>query len=227
MSSAEKSVYYQHSGKIGIASRLSYAARTRMFERFTALMDPRADLRALDIGVTNDTTFRESNYFEQFYPFKDRIVCVGTENGSHLEAQYPGLAFRQVQSGQPLPFADGEFDIVFSNAVIEHVGNTTQQKAFLAEACRVGRRVFITTPNRWFPIEHHTSVPFLHYLPKGVYRRLILRTGLRFWADEQHLNLLSRHEFSRLFPVGYPVHVERIGIGVGVFLSNLVAYTTK
>jgi SAM-dependent methyltransferase len=55
-----------------------------------------------------------------------------------------------------LPFADGEFDIVFSNAVIEHVGDRERQRQLVSEALRVGRRIFITTPNCRFPIEVHT-----------------------------------------------------------------------
>ena len=64
-----------------------------------------------------------------------------------------------------LPFPDGAFDVVHSNAVIEHVGGRERQEAFVREALRVGRRVFLTTPNRWFPIEVHTRLPLVHWLP--------------------------------------------------------------
>jgi 2-polyprenyl-3-methyl-5-hydroxy-6-metoxy-1,4-benzoquinol methylase len=140
---------------------------------------------------------------------------------------YPGLQFIQVQPDRPLPFRDKEFDIVFSNAVIEHVGNTEQQCAFVTEACRVGRRVFITTSNRWFPIEHHTSVPLLHYLPKSVYREILRHTALKYWSDERNLNLLTLAEFRSLFSDLTHVVVEREGLGMGFFMSNLVAYLRK
>ncbi len=84
---------------------------------------PRPEARVLDVGVTSDERYSESNYFEQMYPFPDNITCVGTEDGSHLARRYPGLSYRQVQSGDPLPFRDAEFDVVFSNAVLEHVGS--------------------------------------------------------------------------------------------------------
>ena len=93
---------------------------------------------------------------------------MGTEDGSHLEERYPGLSYKQVQPGDPLPFRDAEFDVVFSNAVLEHVGSRSAQAAFVRELCRVGKAFFITTPNRWFPIEHHTGLPMLHYLPAPV-----------------------------------------------------------
>jgi hypothetical protein len=219
------SVYYRDSGRVPLASRVSLIARRRIFERFMTVMQPTPETRLLDIGATGDTTFRESNFFEQFYPYPERITCVGTENASHLEERYRGLKFVPVQPGEPLPFSNGEFDIVFSNAVVEHTGGLAGQRAFLLEACRVARRVFITTPNRWFPVETHTGVPLLHYLPKRMYRRILGRTALGYWSHEENLNLLTSREFVTLFPGNYPVAIKRIGVGISVFQSNLVAYT--
>jgi SAM-dependent methyltransferase len=224
---SEPSVYYQHSGKVPIASRISYQVRRKTFDYFMATMHPTDNSRILDIGVTSDSTYRESNFFEKFYPHTSQIVCVGTENGAHLEKEYAGLRFIQVKSNEPLPFTDREFDIAFSNAVIEHVGNQEEQERFIQEACRVAKRVFITTPNRWFPIEHHTSVPLLHYLPKALYRSILARTPLRYWSHEQNLNTLTLNEFKARFPSGHPVRVEYIGVGWSFFRSNLVAYTSS
>src|SRR5207244_1205829 len=167
------SAYYKDtSNKISLASRISFQARKNIFRLFVMVMKPSEHDSVLDIGVTSDTLFKESNFFEQFYPYKERIVCVGTEDGSHLERQYPGIRFIRVPPGKGLPFSDKRFDIVFSNAVIEHAGNPKEQAAFIKEACRVGERLFITTPNRWFPVEHHTAIPLLHYFPAGIYRSI-------------------------------------------------------
>ena len=94
-----------------------------------------------------------------------------------------------MQPGEPLPFRDGEFDVVFSNAVVEHVGSRTAQAAFVGELCRVGKSFFITTPNRWFPVEHHTGLPLLHYLPASVFRSLLRRhavSALGGGVESQH-----------------------------------------
>ena len=221
------SPYYRDSGRIPLASRLSYTARKRVFALFMEVMKPSRDARVLDVGVTMDTDFRESNFFEQFYPYKEQIVCVGAENGAHLEQQYPGIRFLQVVPGQPLPFRDGQFDLVFSNAVVEHAGGKERQRAFISEICRVGQRVFVATPNRWFPVEHHTGVPLLHYLPPGAYRQLLRGTPLRYWSYEEHLNLLTARSFRALFADRYPLDVRRIGVGFGPFASNLVAFTVE
>jgi SAM-dependent methyltransferase len=192
-----------------------------MFDLFMARLQPGSETRVLDVGVTSDTTFRESNYFEKFYPYPHRITCVGTENGSHLMQEYPGLQYRRVQPGQPLPFADGEFDIVFSNAVVEHTGSRASQAAFVREVCRVGKHFFITTPNRWFPVEHHTGLPLLHYLPASWFRAVLRPTRYSYWAEEQNLNILTVREFAALFPAGFEVEIHVIRLaGVG---ANLVA----
>jgi SAM-dependent methyltransferase len=96
-----------------------------------------------------------------------------------------------------LPFADGEFDVVFSNAVIEHVGGREQQRRFVSEALRVGRRVFLTTPNRRFPIEVHTRLPLVHWLPERLTHAAYRALG-KGWATEIHL--LSSRRLRSLFP---------------------------
>jgi SAM-dependent methyltransferase len=126
-----------------------------------------------------------------------------------------------VTPGQPLPFADRSFDIVFSNAVVEHAGGTQAQQRFVGEVCRVGRAFFITTPNRWFPFEHHTGLPLIHCLPPRVFRRVIARTRYRYWADEAHLSMLDARSFPRLFPPGSTPALHRIRLGP--FTSNLAA----
>jgi SAM-dependent methyltransferase len=90
--------------------------------------------------------------------------------------------------GLSLPFADKTFDLVISNAVIEHVGGAAEQAAFIAEHQRVGRAFIVTTPNRWFPIESHTRTIVRHWSPR--------------WRSLRHefTRLLSRAEFAAMLP---------------------------
>ena len=218
---ANGSAYYQHTKSVPLASRISSHIRNKMYRFFAQQFTPAEAMRVLDVGVTSDSSQAESNYFEKMYPFPSRITCVGTEDGSHLMAQYPGLQYRRVQSGQPLPFTDKSFDIVFSNAVLEHVGSREEQAAFLRELTRVGKALFVTTPNRWFPIEHHTGLPLLHFLPAWLYRAILGRTRYRYWAAESTLNMLTAGELAELFPAEVDVNVKTIRfVGFG---SNLVA----
>ncbi len=107
----------------------------------------------------------------------------------------------------PSPSPDGAFDVVHSNAVIEHVGGPERQQAFVREALRVGRRVFLTTPNRWFPVEVHTRLPLVHWLPDSLAGRVYDLTG-RSWARENHL--LGPAELRALFPVS--VRISNLGL---------------
>ena len=145
----------------------------------------------LDIGVTSDQTYSHSNYLEQWYPHKDRITASGMDDAAFLEEMHPGLKF-VLADGRNLPFADQEFDYVHSSAVLEHVGSREKQAAFLSEAWRVARKgIFVTTPNRWFPVEFHTLMPFVHWLPTVAFRKVCDLRGLGFFASEDNLNLLS------------------------------------
>lgn len=199
-------------------------ARRVIYQRFMDVLSPGPDETVLDIGVTSDKQFPESNFFERFYPHKRRITCVGTEDGTYLEAHYPGLHFVPVANGQPLPFPDRHFDMAFSNAVLEHVGDRDQQRSFITEVLRVSKRFFIATPNRWFPVEVHTGLPFLHYLPPIIFRKILSRTNFCFWASKKNLNLLSQAQFAFLFRPEDRVTLEFQGIGIGRFKSNLIAY---
>jgi SAM-dependent methyltransferase len=184
--------------------------------------EPNTATTVLDVGVTSDTRQPESNYFERLYPYPTQVTAVGTEDGSHLTGQYLGLRYQGVEPGNPLPFSTNQFDIVFSNAVLEHTGRRSSQAAFLKEMCRVGRHFFVTTPNRWFPIEHHTGLPFLHFLPSNAYRAILARTPYRYWADEAHLNILSGDVLRRMLPAGVKGQVETVRLfGLS---SNLIAF---
>src|SRR5262249_46317944 len=133
---------------------------------------------------------------EERYPWPGRITALGLHDGSSFQRRYP--AIRYVQGNAcALPFADGEFDIVFSNAVIEHVGTRDRQRQFVAEALRVGRSVFLTTPNRRLPREVRTRLPLVHWLPGAAAERVYRAAGKGFATD---LNLLSRRSLESLFP---------------------------
>ena len=81
---APTSEYYSITRHLPLASRLSFAARRKMFQRFVDALSPTEATTVLDLGVTCDANSPESNYFEQLYPHKHRIVCAGTEPAQHL-----------------------------------------------------------------------------------------------------------------------------------------------
>jgi SAM-dependent methyltransferase len=127
-----------------------------------------------------------------------------------------------VADGRRLPFADGEFDVAVSNAVVEHVGGADDQRAFVHELCRVGRRIFVSTPNRWFPIEVHTLLPLVHWLPRARARAAFRALGRE---EATSIRLLGRREFRSLFP--YPVDLVDTGlnlVAIGPVAARPVRY---
>jgi ubiquinone/menaquinone biosynthesis C-methylase UbiE len=173
--------------------RIATYQRRRMFERFLSETKPDTVDKILDVGVAADVTYETSNYLEQWYTHKSAITAVGLDNAAYLEQLY-GVRFVRA-NGLRLPFQNAAFDVVHSSAVLEHVGSLQNQISFVQECCRVARRsVFLTTPNRWFPVEFHIVLPVVHWLPKKVFRALMRAIGYGFFADENNLNLLSVKE---------------------------------
>jgi hypothetical protein len=181
-----------------IPVRIAGYQRRKMFDVFLATTGIEQQDSLLDLGATSDRTYSHSNYLELWYPFKNRITASGVDDAKFLEDTYPGLKFVPI-NGRNLPFSDRGFDYVHSSAVLEHVGSRGKQADFLREAWRVARKgIFITTPNRWFPVEFHTIMPFAHWLPAPAFRKLCKMRGLDFFASEDNLNLLSASQLRRL-----------------------------
>ncbi|MDP8932707.1 MAG: class I SAM-dependent methyltransferase [Cyanobacteriota bacterium] len=204
----------------GFGTKLSWYARQKMFDLLMALANPTARRTVLDVGVTSDRR-EDCNFFERLYPHKDKITAVGMEDASFLEQEYPGLKYVR-SDGLALPFPDKSFDLVVSFAVIEHVGSRVQQKAFVMELCRVGKTCCFTTPNRWYPVEFHTAVPLIHWLPPSWFRALLKLLGKHFFAKEENLNLLSEKEVLKMLPADAQVstrHFRLLGL-----ISNLLFY---
>lgn len=188
------------------------------------LMKPLQEEQILDLGVTNEIT-AAANILEQLYPYPAQITCAGLTEGDSIEKAYPGVKHTPVQPHQALPFADKSFAVAYSNAVLEHVGSHSQQSDFMAELCRVAHRVFVVIPNRWFPVEHHTVLPLLHYLPPRIFRCLLRKTHYRYWSYEKNLNHLTRYQFISAWPKHRQVETYYSGIGFGWLCSNLVGYS--
>lgn len=205
----------------GVTDRISTHMRRRMYARFIAAgVEPGDSI--LDVGVTSDRDQLASNYLEAWHPRKDVLTACGIDDASFLEADYPGLRFVR-GDGRRLPFADGSFDWVHSSAVLEHVGATEAQAAFVSELYRVCRKgVFATTPNRWFPVEFHSVLPLVHWLPKPWFRALLRRLGHGALSREEHLNLLGRRDLQAICR-GLGLEDWRVGsVRLGAWPSNLL-----
>lgn len=169
----------------------SLASREEKWDLYRATFPPRLGERVLDVGASPREDLEGTNYFLHRYPHPEQLTAVAIEGVAELATSFPSVALVQAD-GRDLPFADGSFDVVHSNAVLEHVGPRDEQRRFVEELVRVARAGFVTTPSRWFPFEVHSAVPFAHWLPA--------RTDEEPW-------LLSARQLRRLFPAGVDVRV--------------------
>jgi ubiquinone/menaquinone biosynthesis C-methylase UbiE len=201
--------------------------RRRMFQRFLSACALQTSDRILDVGVTSDRTYASSNYLEAWYPHKHQITAVGVDDASFLEELYPGVKFQRAD-GRSLPFPDQSFDVVHSSAVLEHVGSRASQRRLLSELARVARRaVFVTTPNRWYPVEFHTGLPLIHWLPQKQFRGLLRFLGQEFLAREENLNLLGASDFRTLTRELPDCTVEFQSVRLLGIPSNLILVLTR
>jgi SAM-dependent methyltransferase len=177
-----------------IAGPLAQRARAKRRRMYVELMRPAPDEQVLDVGC--------GSVGLATLEVPGRIT--GTDRDDR--PGYPGERFVQADA-RHLPFADGEFAIAYSNSLIEHLAPTDRARA-AAEMARVGRRLFVQTPNRWFPVEPHALLPLVHWLPRRLGRRL-WRLGVTGEPFDD-IRLLDARELRRLFP-GARIVRERVG----------------
>lgn len=201
-------------------------ARKEMYQTFIRELKPKKRESVLDVGVTpifsaNGAKTVTNNYFETAYPYTEQITATSIEDAAFLKEVYPGLHFVQTKPYKT-PFTDKQFDVLFCNAVVEHTGSREQQRKFIYEYTRVAKRFLFTTPNRWFPIEMHSMLPLVHWLPKRVFRKVLMWVGADNLAKEEILHLLSAREFLSLFPKEANIHMKKIR--TCGWISNIVIY---
>lgn len=171
--------------------RQSSNARRRRHARFFPLTAVRPEHRVVDIGC--------GGYGLRL--LEPQLDVTGVDLDDWPE--YPGR-FVQADASEGLPFEDGEFDLAYSNSVIEHVP-PERREAFAREVRRVARGWFIQTPALPFPIDAHSLLPLSHWLPAGARRQYWkLGAGGQF----EDVRLLRRRDMAALF--GEPV-AERVG----------------
>lgn len=102
-----------------------------------------------------------------------------------------------------LNYQDKAFDVVFSNSVIEHVGDDSKQKAFAGEVRRLGKSYWVQTPSRWFPVEAHCGMPLWWFYPAWLREYFLARwkTKLPDWTSMvAGTTVVDRSDLKQFFP---------------------------
>ena len=193
---------------MSVFSKLSLISRARKLALFNQIINPEEDMKLLDVGAQVNPNSHKEHQLIDTYPWKHNfaVVNISEDHVSAIKKRYPEVE-AVVCDACRLPWPDKSFDVVFSNAVIEHLGSFERQKAMAAEIMRVGKRWFVTTPNRWFPFEFHLRLPFVTWLPGKSYLRIgniisynHIRGKYMFGVKRNDLRLLSAGELEQCFP---------------------------
>lgn len=191
--------------------------RRKRIELFLALAEdlPRP-VRVLDIGGT-----------ERFWRngLSDRLgeLEVVLVNLAEPETTLPNFEGVQGDARDLSQFEDGSFDVVFSNSVIEHVGDFGDQRRMAGEILRLGKRFFLQTPNRYFVIEPHFLLPYFQYYPVKLRTFLAQNFAIGYRTEKcpdyesaleyvTRITLLNYQEVRELFPAATIVRERVAGL---------------
>lgn len=183
---------------------LSHRMRERRFQRFELLAQalPRP-LSVIDIGGTNEF------WAQRGWAGRDdvSVTLINLVEQPRVHENIHPLAGTATDLSD---FADGSFDIAFSNSVIEHLFTLEAQEQMAAEVRRVAERYWVQTPNFWFPMEPHFLVPGWHWTPEAARVAVLRRRGVG-WMGRcedpevarqvvREVRLMKRAELARVFP---------------------------
>lgn len=203
---------------------LGFAAREKRHALFLQLVETigSEQVKILDLGGSYA-------YWKTFNLDFSKVSSLVAVNTTLRESAHPKMTC-VVGDARSLPdFEDGEFDIVFSNSTIEHVGTLDDQSRMADEVRRVGKAYFIQTPNFYFPMEPHFLMPGFQWLPMslrvGLHKRLNMgnhekeKDHLKATGLIEYTRLMTHKEMRLLFPDGNIYREKCLGL-----TKSLVAY---
>jgi hypothetical protein len=190
---------YGNAASDGYFKRLTDSQRRKLFDAFTAFRQRAANGAVLNVGVAPSPLFDSTDFLLKWAGAEERARI--TSYGIALPARTTPQSRARSDAAEAhpqaadllrLPFPDDGFDWVFCDEVIERTGSFDHQLALVKELTRVARKgVFVTTTNRWHPIEFNTGIPFVHWLPDAWWRRVLCWFGKSGWASPSVLRLLD------------------------------------
>jgi len=227
--SSEKQTYWKEIFLIdNFLNKLLKLNREKIHKIFLKNTIYNNDVSILDCGTSN-TLSDNHNIILQKTKSNKNIDCFSNQIFTKLfQEKYNHVRKYINGDGLNTNLNDNSYDTVYSSATIEHVGSFENQIKLVKESYRISKSfVFITTPNRYYPIDFHTKLPFFHWLPKKIHRKILKIFGLEFFSKEENLNLMSKkdiHEIMRILKINtYKI----ISYKFLFFTSNLILVIKK
>ena len=181
--------------------------RSQRMEKFIKAFNLDTNSKILDVGGYPDNWLLS--------PILPDVMLLNLKKPKSNDKRFKYI----VADGTSLPFKNGCIEIVYSNSVIEHLGNLENQRIFANEVKRVSKNYYIQTPNKYFPVEPHFLTFILHWFPKKIQTKLLKYFSLRGFVSYSdgktidllisELNLLTKKELEGLFE-GCNIWFERV-----------------
>ena len=169
---------------------------------------------ALDIGSTENDDLESSNFLiknlnniQSYKSISDQEIKDKFFSSSLRKSITEDLSSEEIDNFKS--------DLVISNATIEHVGSLANQSKMITNIIKLSKKFFIlTTPNRYHPIDFHTKLPLIHWLPKNLHRKILNKINLNFFSKEENLNLMSENDLRKILKTqnikDYKLNNERL-----------------
>jgi hypothetical protein len=205
-------LFVNHNTPDSFVNRMRKKRFARIQEEIERLVAEKGEIKILDIGG-------EMGYWKNI-GWQNEHCSIYLLN---LETVYkpellPGF-YHVTGNALDLPYTYGEFDLVFSNSVIEHVGSEENQQKFADEIKRISDHYIVQTPSFWFPLEPHSLLPFFQFIPHALRAFPIMWFNINYFPKASSYKdavvvskstiMFTKARFKKLFP-GATIEVERL-----------------
>ncbi|MBV9989207.1 MAG: methyltransferase domain-containing protein [Chitinophagaceae bacterium] len=206
-------LFIDHSKKDSFVNRLRKKRFSLLQQRIESLIEHKKPFKILDIGG-------DIRYWKHIgWKNSDCHIYLLNLFENKIDEADVGNFHAVVGNAVNLPFGPGEFDLVYSNSVIEHVGSYENQEKFAAEVKRVCDRYIIQTPSQWFPMEPHSMIPLFQFIPHKIRALLIMAFNINYFpkaktykeavAVSRTTMMFTLKRFRKLFPDA-EIYVEKL-----------------
>ena len=173
--------------------------RSEIIKKINELIQIHKIENVTDVGTTNDFRFDSSNFIIRNIKKLNSYKSI-----SDQKINKNNLFESCLKKSITEEFTQSEIDefssyLIISSATIEHVGSTQNQINMVSNLIKLSKKIFVfTTPNKYYPLEFHTKLPLVHWLPKKIHRKILNLLGLSFFAEEKNLNLLGENDIKKI-----------------------------
>jgi hypothetical protein len=186
--------------------------------------------RILDLGSEDGANIHSVLEGTRVSPGNVYIADIDAEKVARGHDRY-GFTPVVIDEASPIAFPDKFFDIVYCSSVIEHVTipkeemwrlrsgrrfvveSRSRQREFADQIRKLGRQYFVQTPNKNFPVESHSWLPFLSFFPRWLLVPTLRLTN-RFWIKKTIPDwcLLTKRDMSSMFSGAQLVQEKSFGL---------------